>query len=389
MLYHVKGTDIEAATPGVLLNEIHQKLVTKYKAKAAASLGTGGSSADAKLLQTFLTNWKRFANTGTVKTNSPFTVAYFEQMQARFPQNIRRLFKFNTSGGFNFEKELSAFIYAVLEGHGYLSGLDIDTFMSQVMVGRGEGHGTSHVSFSQDMLANIEQMASEIVQHAGNVVEENIKIAQLKGQADAMKILNTKGLVSRQRKVDVSTKSIEFIIDTDLTFDTQTEKILSLLSRATITAKNYGTTHWLEQFRKDHGWDVDYINLGDANIFRSVLGMLMANGYGYDGELAVAIICAAYTMPDIVALTHFAHLKFIYELTGEGQVIKNELFEGNNADYLIWNDYTSDAIIVKSTAELVMDLFNNILESDLTTHVHLNYKMWRKRFARKGYSKSK
>ena len=56
--------------------------------------------------------------------------------------------------------------------------------------------------------------------------------------------------------------------------------------------------------------------------------------------------------PEFVSL-HFTHLRFIYELRGEGLLDKNG--DSAIAKYIIYNDPNSDAIFVRDTASIIIE----------------------------------
>jgi hypothetical protein len=67
-------------------------------------------------------------------------------------------------------------------------------------------------------------------------------------------------------------------------------------------------------------------------------------------------------------------MRFIYELTGSGQMINDIISEINNAEYLIWNDPTSSTdITVTSTADLISQLFDEVFETDMSYGVHIRF----------------
>ena len=54
-----------------------------------------------------------------------------------------------------------------------------------------------------------------------------------------------------------------------------------------------------------------------------------------------------------ITATHFSHLRFIYELRGSGLLDNNNLVIP--VKFLIYNDPSSDAIYVKSTASIILE----------------------------------
>lgn len=109
------------------------------------------------------------------------------------------------------------------------------------------------------------------------------------------------------------------------------------------------------------------IHLGNTDYYKALYGSL--SNLGYDQENIDKIIYSGLnsykkSQNKTVAL-HFYHLRFIYELTGVG-LYDQEGQPISGVDFLIYNDPGSDAIFVRSTADLIaQELENNRVGSPL------------------------
>jgi len=72
-----------------------------------------------------------------------------------------------------------------------------------------------------------------------------------------------------------------------------------------------------------------------------------------------------------VVQEHFAHLRFIYEIRGQGLV--DEKGNSQVADFIIWNDPASTNIAVRSTKALIRDAVKNYTNPFAPVTLSANY----------------
>lgn len=102
------------------------------------------------------------------------------------------------------------------------------------------------------------------------------------------------------------------------------------------------------------------LHLGDSNLPKAVMGALSPYLSVKDQEnvyyRGITILSGKSKEPDTASYKeineHFAHLRFIYELRGQGL-----LANGSNqvVDFIIWNDPDSENIAVESTLAIILD----------------------------------
>lgn len=147
--------------------------------------------------------------------------------------------------------------------------------------------------------------------------------------------------VARSGKVDVNGISpIEITAELNPLW----ERLYRLFSGCTFSVKNYSS-----YFKQS----LD-IHLGNTDVYKALYSVLSQTGYSAD-EIN-SIIHAGLRSYDAsgnkTVATHFYHMRYIYELTGIGLYDKNgEPISG--VDFLIYNDPNSDAIFVRSTADMI------------------------------------
>ena len=366
-MLHIPGPDLNES-PSSILNQVHQALYVHYKnqARFGNSLNGGGSKANAMLLQEFLTAWKTYAN-GKINTSNIFTNQLLSQLQAQMPASLRQsLFKFNTSGGQKFETELTKFIYGILEGNGS-TGMSLQQFLDRANTGQVR---TTVEKLDTDVLDGI---AYDINQSMAEGVSNELRTTYERAYADLAKLRKSGTLAPIQIKTDISTKEIKVTMTmNNITVDPYMAQIYKLLAKATITAKNYGNDWYTQQLRKMRGMLSDAIHLGDTNTYRAVLSTMRA--FGWRDDIINSVYYASYASQDASVFVHFAHMRFIYELTGSGQMINGIISEISDAEYLIWNDPSSATnITVTSTADLIGQLFDEVFETDMSYGVHIRF----------------
>lgn len=159
---------------------------------------------------------------------------------------------------------------------------------------------------------------------------------------------------ARSGKVDVNGLSI---VDITADLNPLWSDLYQTFSGCTFSVKNY-SSYFTNSLN---------IHLGNTDYYKALYGSL--SSLGYDQKTIDKIIFSglnsyAKSQNNTVAL-HFYHLRFIYELTGVGLYDQaGEPISG--VDFLIYNDPSSDAIFVRSTADLIaQELENNRVGSPL------------------------
>lgn len=208
------------------------------------------------------------------------------------------------------------------------------------------GQESVTTSSMQNLTKELEQKMLSI---ANKAIENQVKTIEARN-----KIKNK--ITIRAGKIDINVPSFQ------VTSDAQDEvnKLLKVFSGATFTVKNYST--------KDNPLSKTTIELGNSNIYKGITGPLsevfsdidIQNHIFYRGMQ----ILAGETKNNSPGIQdavnrHFAHLRFMYELRGMG-LLDTSTGQKRVADFIIWNDPTSEKISVRSTAEvLVNEIFSS------------------------------
>ena len=321
------------------LNIVHEAMKIKYLTKKQVS----DSTSQAYKLQIFFQDLKSVAQGG----HSNFfdeeildTILYSIQMYGSvMGSNFKAKNLFSGRGGSRFERELTSIYEAVWNSIGE------DQFdISRVLVGDRLGN----ISFE-----GVNNLAEEIVQTFGmqtyRVIEDKVKGSKLKQYY----------LPAVDGKSDV----MGYEINIRANANPQMIEIYNLLKDCTFSAKNYDSMTWDEKakdFIQSSGHSA--LILGKSNIFRAIYGTL--SDLNYDDRTIKSAIFAGYNciakgQTDVA--THFYHMRYIYELIGSG--IKYNGMSFGTVIYLIYNDPHGN-IYVKSTAEILSDLLEEVLDID-------------------------
>lgn len=147
--------------------------------------------------------------------------------------------------------------------------------------------------------------------------------------------------VARSGKVDVNGITP---VDVSAELNPKWEQLYKLFSGCTFSVKNYSSYYTKS---------LD-IHLGNTDIYKALYGVL-SKVIGDSNEIN-SIIHAGLRSYDAsgnkTVATHFYHMRYIYELTGVGLYDENG-YPISGVDFLIYNDPNSDAIFVRSTADMI------------------------------------
>lgn len=196
------------------------------------------------------------------------------------------------------------------------------------------------------------QMESQIISITNKAIQNQAKNINQKNP----KLVRT--IQAKAGKVDIRTAVLEVEGKTDDIIS----NFLRVISGATFTLKNYKTKSWKDGELTEKDLRKMKIHLGDSNPYKAITGALseiypnikIQNIIYYRG---MEILSGQSEPPDSASLSqvqqHFGHLRFIFELRGSGLIDEHGMKQ--TADFFIWNDPTSEKIIVRSTAALIQD----------------------------------
>lgn len=253
--------------------------------------------------------------------------------------NVNKLF--TRPGGLTFERELSDVIAAVAAS---LTEEDLD--LIQIRKTINIGHQKGNV-IDEDFSS---QLSQKILKATGIKTQKKIQI-----DADNTKKLYYLTQVEGKSDIDVNS----FRIDIKANANSYLLYIWKLLATASFSAKNYNSMSWDEKLKilvENHH---EKLSIGKSNIIRSLYGSLNSLGI-WDHNTIISAIYAGYWAATKYnqqpVMTHFYHLRYIYELTGAGIMYDGKM--SNEVNFLIYNDPNGE-IFVKSTAGIVSDVLDN------------------------------
>lgn len=325
------------------LNEVHAVMTAKYL------LNQSKDVEEAKKLQDFFQMLKRAAlDINTLPSN--LDKALFQQLLDRTTQIFekragsaktqdlfRRMGKNSYERGDIFERELSAIIQAVAEKAANTTSLGGKEYTIRT------GQQTGSTTLTDDLIQAFQDKLKE-----GMTEDRALKELQSSNESFQKRV---------QIKTDIQGISVE--IDASMK-GTPIEEIQKLLSQATFTAKSYASEGFNTQTKKMEALNDLYptIHLGNSNPVRAVYGALTS--LGYNSSTATSAYAASSHLIEKKnknVINHIYHLRYLYELTGAGtRMLTGEYKE---AKFLIYNDPATDNIYVKSSAEILAEVFND------------------------------
>lgn len=175
-----------------------------------------------------------------------------------------------------------------------------------------------------------------------------------------------------QGKIDVSGAMAK--IDFDINANDYLLRIGKLLSKAAFSVKSYSSKSFDKEEEKLIDSKISHLHLGHTDqqrIFSDILGQV-----GIPNKVALNVLYYAKKTKNKNIKQQSSRLMFVYELTGYGQKYVNNAINEilndlglNGANYFVFNDPATENIYVKSTAELISELWkkvDKILESGST-----------------------
>lgn len=310
-----------ALTPSQAMKNTHDKMLQRYVYNSQ----TEQDINNAQYLEQFFYALKNKQKASTNGFDMELVDEVINNIHSFNPKiNIDKLFKH--SGGKKFERELAI----------------VENALAQV---------TSNLTMSNKNIASF--VTGQEVQ--ADKVVKNIKTETLEALGIKLKQrINDLGVAEyyipggKQVKID-NIGFMELSLRADAT--PAMAKIFAIMKDATFTAKNYGSksSDFIQAFEN--------LTLGKTKISSILLDILpQINGSQWKHYLRTI----ALNTSDPSVILHVSHLRQIYELIGLGQTGKNKIQASfGGAKYLIYNDYQTDTIRVKATAEIAKDILNS------------------------------
>ncbi len=321
-----------------LINDVHPAMEVKYYANKNVK--------EANELQQFFQDLKNTAK-ARAKNNMISNVIMdqllnsLEELGKQRWKNYNVTKLFTRSGGLAFERELSDVIAAVASN---LTDDDVNITQVRKTVNIGGEKGNVmdenfSAQLSQEILKATGIKMQKKIQTEIDQTEKKYYLPQVEGKADVDASLYN---------INIKANPSAYLL-----------RIWELLSKAVFSAKNYDSMTWDEKLRILVDTHHEKIKIGDSNIVRSLYGSLNSLGL-WDHETIISAIYAGYWAATKYSqqpvMTHFYHLRYIYELVGAGISYKEG--PGNEVNFLIYNDPHGE-IFVKSTANILNEVLNN------------------------------
>lgn len=347
LLYYKKSGSLST-----ILNTVHQEM-KKY-------LTLNDQSVQAQQIESILREIKMTVLKMSKKTNSQIINeansqiqqliidTFNEQLQTHSSlKNIHSLFyrshtkssKLTPGADDIFEEQLAYLLKAAADKSGQNDSITID----MILGGQNAGFTSA--------LNNIDDIISKKVAKVTVLAAENYK----KSAEQAARL----GGIAQVRAGKVDIKAPNFIVEANA--DDLISRLLRVFSGRTFSLKNYSSFKQVENdIVINKTTNEINIHFGDSNMYKGITGSLSSifsdvqiqNTIYFRGmNYLRKITNPPDSSSEDLVQKHFAHLRFIYEIRGQGLVDQN----GNSqiADFIIWNDPNSPNIAVRSTKWLI------------------------------------
>lgn len=358
----------------------------RFKQIAQGKKGGGaGSRQEAKELQAFFRKLKDIDN----GSGDPLADAAMITIVNRVlnvhglgSEKIGKLFTGQTAKGF--ENVLSAIIAETI-GFG---STDADT----IVLARQANLGTESFKVGninnfnvKDLVRIPESMANQLITNAGVKISKKLQNSVSKIDKNIAQVEVNTDTISNA-KIDVTGVTITV----DIAESNPLKHIAQLLKTASFSAKNYSLQYAKWKLGAKLISDIKF-RIGGSNL-DTVFFSLLGSEYPSSVILNILFYCMNTNSSDVRMKLN--QLRFIYELTGYGQHYNNPIIENRmnevlkemgfssqelyRANYFIWdNPDKGGSIYVRSTADLISELFDGIvelIEDELTNTMY--FKTW-------------
>ena len=340
---------VEHSLPGEL-GEVHERMIEAYELEEAAR----ADAARAKKMEQYLRAFKMLGK--NKNKNNP---AYQDSLEAQAFQEVAR----EVGHVLGIEKNTGYYSLFGNVHNAYISqqkewGAD-DVFEAEFvklleLAGQKAASKktsiTMGVSLTGGKTANINKSGLDALSNLSeSIVQQAFEDFNNSGQGLVQQHTLPSDLITtptfRSGKVDATGFNREWVIEADIKPEWQ--GFVSTFAGATFTLKNYNSKSKTET-----------IHLGSSNLYKAMYGTL--NGQlGYDADESAHIYYHTINFYDKTkdgeVGSHIIHLRFVYELTGQGLYD----MEGNRldgADFFIYNDPVSDNVWVRSTKEMIAEI---------------------------------
>lgn len=313
---------------------VHEQLQLKYSIQENPT-----DINDAKTLQSFLRTLK-YAKNHDVPKNIIGNFAVESAIDVLKLRNGRvRIFKeTGKRQGKRFEEDLVDLVESVVgavykELYNNIPNFDIEI---------GDRHG--NIDFEDKFLPSIQHLLQDLqVQTQKKVQNTDNTFSKLYYNA------------SVQGKIDVKAAEVMLEIDPNNEF----HRIASILNQSNISAKSYRSNYWDKEIKEILPSKHTTLSLSDSsstNTYRAIHGVL--SDLNYDTPTIISAYKAGlYKLNE--TQDHMYHIRFIYELAGNGIKYKGASY--GNVRFLIYNDPASDDIFVKPVSQMIKEELEAVL----------------------------
>lgn len=340
--------------PAEIIQAVHNNIYNKFKRTAFDLDKPGsGSAQEAKELEDFfygLKNYAKYGNANQLSKNIDLDMIQkiLSNIAPKFNRLTSKLFRYTSDKGYKqgqeFENELSLVIEEVLSMG---SGKNIQNGITKLGAQTINIQGKTNEAID----VNVEKMEKEVVEAVGQAVYK--KIQNMKTKYSGV-----------QGKIDISGSTAKVEITANP--NSYLGHIAYLLSKANISAKSYSSSYWVGKIKMKIYKISQELRLGSTDLKRIYIDIFTKEA-GTPPPVSLSLYMYLQNTKNNQLRTAASRLRFVYELTGYGQTYVNKEIQNilneegiSHANYIIYNDPSSDNIYVQSTAKIIIDMWNEV-----------------------------
>lgn len=362
------------------LAQAQSNLVNKFKAIAKGQSQKGaGSKAEAKKLSDFFYKIKQIDRHGSSdKIADAAFLDIIKRAKILNTGNARgNLLPKSLTSGADFEKVLGSIITATIE-YAAGPGTDLSDLNKKTQFGTQSFKAGELGSFNNELI----RISSNLVTSKAKSIRQSLQ-KQITNKHDNYINITLSEESQSNAKIDVSGRVFASV---DLTIDPKSTifEIATLLKSASFSAKNYNLSYYNSKIKQRVSFQSErsiQLLLGNTKLDTVFFSLFSGE---YPPPVILSFLFYSLNTRDESVRMRLAQLRFIYELTGYGQQYINkeidQLFNNEfdkspfRVNYFIWNNPSTDTIVVKSTADLIDWSYNNYYEN-LTNAIKLPAKI--------------
>lgn len=348
----MKRYHLEHSLPSELA-AVHDDMIATYELEQSARV----DAARAKVMERYLREFKQIGNK-SVKSTTGFQTSMEAEAMRELAQEVGQALGIGQKQGYSLFGNAHSWYIKEQAAWGADDVFEAEFAKLLELAGSKAAEKKTNINMGVSLIggqtANINKSG---IQALENIVDSMVADSYREFDAQGQQIINRHYISSdlitkptfRSGKIDATGFNREWVLSAEI--NPKWQSFIHAFTGATFTMKNYSSTSSTET-----------IHLGSSNLYKAIYGTLNG-GLGYEPDEAAHIYYHTVhfydNTKDSNVGSHIIHMRFIYELTGQG-LYDSEGNRLDGADFFIYNDPATENIWVRSTKEMIAEIQNYI-----------------------------